>query len=122
MPEVRKYWDPPGEGLTNNISLMLHLRPDLVNMSEETYKKEKQLFGDRFEARALTEVRFKGVPIRVYISNRDLTDTSGYGPHIDKVNYVKESSAELGERMLTTAVDFIVEFIDEFRKVKIPPL
>jgi creatinine amidohydrolase/Fe(II)-dependent formamide hydrolase-like protein len=51
--------------------------------------------------------------------NKDITDTGGFGPPIDEVNYVAESTAQLGERMITKAVDFMVEFIEEFRKVPI---
>lgn len=46
-----------------------------------------------------TEVRFKGVSIRIYLKNKDLTNTSGYGPSIDEIDYVKEVSAEIGENV-----------------------
>lgn len=123
IPEVKRYSDPAaGEGLTEDLSLMLYLRPNLVDVSEETFKKRKQVLGDKFEVEGLTNVRFKQGTVRIYLRNKDITDTTGYGPNIDKVNYISESSAKLGERILTAAVDYIVDFIEEFRKIKNPPL
>jgi creatinine amidohydrolase len=122
VPECAKYFRPYGEGLTEDMSRMLYLRPNLVNVSEETYKEHKQLLGDKIRAMGLMHSEFKGVNVRIFLRTKDLTDTSGFGPSIAEVDYVAEASAELGERMVTAVVDFLVEFIEEFRKVRIPPL
>ncbi len=39
----------------------------------------------------------------------------------DIVDYTKEASAELGETMFKARVDYTVEFIEAFKKMKIPP-
>ncbi len=126
MPEIRKYYPPGvtgwGEGLTEDMSVMLYLRPDLVDVSKETFKEQKQLLGDNFEALGLWDVKFKQSMVRFYLRNKDLSDTSGFGPHMNEINYLAEANAKLGERIFATVVDYMVDFIREFRKANIPPI
>lgn len=120
-PDWAKYSYGGGEGLTEQTSTMLYLRPDLVDATRETFERHKKTFGDNFELRDHDRVYFKGGRINMYLRSKDITDTGGWGVPKDIVDYTKEASAELGEAMFNASVDYAVEFIEEFKKIKIPP-
>jgi creatinine amidohydrolase/Fe(II)-dependent formamide hydrolase-like protein len=42
-------------------------------------------------------------------------------PGATKATDMSVASSELGESIIETAVNYIVEFIEEFRKAEIPP-
>ena len=101
-------------------SLMLHLRPDLVDVTRETFERNKKTFGDNFDVRDHILAYFKGGRINMYLRSKDISDTCGWGVPKDVVDYTKEASAELGEAMFKARVDYTVEFIEAFKKMKIP--
>ena len=121
-PVIEKYQYGNGEGLTEDIAVMMYLRPDLVNVSAETFQKPKQRLGENFNVKGLWNTQYKGVSVELYLNNKDITDTGGYGPAKDRVDYTKESTPELGKQIVTTVVDYMVEFINEFRKAEAPTL
>ncbi|MFC1802924.1 creatininase family protein [Thermoproteota archaeon] len=116
-----KYKKNGGEGLTNQSSVMLYLRPDLVDVSRETYEGHKKTFGDKFELRDHSIVYFKGGRVNLHLRTKDITDTGGWGVPKDEVDYTTEASAVLGEAILKAQVDYMIDFIEEFKKIDIPP-
>lgn len=122
FPEIERFQYGNGEGLTEDISVMMYVRPDLVNVSAETFEKPKQLVGKNFNVKGLWNTQYKGVSVELFLNNKDITDSGGYGPAKDEVDYTKESTRELGERIVTGVVDYMVDFIEEFRKVDAPTL
>ena len=120
-PNWQKYEMGGGEGLTRMTSEMLYLNPDLVDVTRETYERQKKPFGDSFDLRNHDLVYFKGGKINMYLRSKDITDTGGWGVHKDVVDYTTEASAEIGEAMFKVNVDYLVEFIEGFKKIEIPP-
>ncbi len=120
-PDWAKYFNGGGEGLTRMTSFMLYLRPDLVDVTRETFERNKKTFGDNFDVRDHILAYFKGGRINMYLRSKDITDTGGWGVPKDIVDYTKEASAELGEAMFNASVDVMVKHIEAFKKMKISP-
>jgi creatinine amidohydrolase len=62
-------------------------------------------------------VKFKGVEIEINRPTKSATDNGWVG-----VNHPGNSSAKFGEEILTAVSDYIVNFIEVFKRAKLPPL
>lgn len=110
----------PDEGLLQEISGMMYVRPDLVNVSEAAFKEYKQPLGETISVVGFHEAKFGNGTIEILFNTKDVTDTGGFGPS-EATDYSK-ASPELGKHMVESIVDYMVNFIAEFKKIKIPPL
>ena len=108
------------EGLVQEMSAILYLRPDLCNVTEAAFKEYKQPFGDKLPLVDYSHIGFKNGNVRLFLNTKDVTDTGGWGAPESR-DYSK-ASAELGGHMVETVVKFVVDFIEEFDKVEVPPL
>lgn len=109
------------EGLVDEASMMLYLRPDTVHPERATFKEFKRgIFGPDFEA-SFGKVKFGKGQIQIFTTTKDVSDSSGWRSGEPKAQDMSNATKELGEAIIETAVNYIVEFIEAFRKVKIPP-
>jgi creatinine amidohydrolase len=106
------------EGLVQEMSAILYLKPELCNISEENFSEYKQPFGDIFSLIDYTHIKFRNGKIRFFLNTKDVTDTGGWGPP-ESTDYSK-ASAKLGEHMIETVVTFIVDFIEKFKNIEVP--
>lgn len=116
-PDLKGYGS---EGLVDETSMMLYLRPDTAHPERARFKEFKNLFGPKLQVVDFRKVKLGKGKILLYTTSKDVTENCewGEGPKaIDMAN----ASKKLGEDIIETAVNYIVEFIEELRKVKIPP-
>jgi creatinine amidohydrolase len=107
IPElVEKKFLHAGEIMT---SVVMALRPDLVDLKKA---KKEYLKGRResFIPRGSWNTVFKGLPINVYHTSEELTDSGVMGDPT-------AASPEKGEKILQAWAAYIAEFIEEFRKL-----
>lgn len=116
-PELGKYGG--SEGLVDETSMMLYLRPDTAHPDRAEFKEYKQIFGPKAKVAAFKSIKFGEAKVPIFTTSKDVSDTCGFGPpeSIDMANATKE----LGERIIETAANYIVEFIEAFGDVEIPP-
>jgi creatinine amidohydrolase/Fe(II)-dependent formamide hydrolase-like protein len=117
-PELAEYGS--SEGLVDESSMMLYLRPDTVHPERVMTKKYKNNFGPSLPALRLGSVKFGKGQIHLFTTSKDVSDFCEWA-HTPKGWDISNASKELGERIIETAVNYIIEFIEEFRKVEIPP-
>ena len=132
--ELAKQLDPEleeiggTEGLVDETAMMLYLRPDTAHPERDAGFKVKEgggdfkkSFGPRLPVVSPRRwVKFGKGQIRVFTTSKDVSDSGGWA-HTPKGADMSYATKELGERIIETAVNYIVEFIEEFRKAEIPP-
>ena len=107
IPElVEKKFLHAGEIMT---SVVMALRPDLVDMKKA---KKEYLKGrlESFTQRGSWNTVFKGLPVNVYHSSEELTESGVMGDPM-------AATPAKGEKILSAWTDYIVEFIKEFKKL-----
>lgn len=92
-------------------SVMLALRPDLVDM-EKAVREGLQSEVDSMIQETSSRVQFAGYHLEVFRTSRELTDSGVMG---DPSNATREK----GEQIIRRWVDYIREFVPEFRKLPI---
>ena len=111
--------DYHSEGMVDEASMMLYLRPDTAHPERVKFKGLKNPFGPRISTSYNRRFTFGKGEITIYNITKDITDDAEWGD-TSKATDMSNASRELGEDIIETAVNYIVEFIEEFRKVKIP--
>jgi creatinine amidohydrolase/Fe(II)-dependent formamide hydrolase-like protein len=106
------------EGLILEMSLVAAVKPDIVDFSQATFKDYEQPFGDVFSVVDAHTIEFGKSKVYTYMGTRDVTSTGGYGAPENR-DYSK-ASAESGKIIVDGVVNYIVDFIEEFKKLKIP--
>lgn len=118
-PDLKGYGS---EGLVDETSMMLYLRPDTAHPERARFKEFKNIFGPGLSVVGSRMVRFGKGQIRIFTTSKDISDTCEFiVGGATKAMDMSNASRELGERIIETAANYIVEFIEEFRKVEIPP-
>lgn len=117
-PEHEAALRGPSEGLVDEISACLYVRPELANLSAAGFKELKQPFLPHLEAIGFHHVKYGKGKVEFFWETKDLSDTGGWGPPASRD--FSKASAELGKHMVETTIDYIVEFIEAFRKVSLP--
>lgn len=117
-PRLKEYLH--SEGLVDEASMMLHLRPDIVHPGRAKFKDFKNVFGPGFRVVGLKRLKVGKVTFQVYTTSKDVTENCEWGASPKAID-MTNASRELGKEIVETAVDCIVKFIEEFKKVEIPP-
>jgi creatinine amidohydrolase len=100
-----------GEVMT---SVILALRPDLVNNSKRHTDSTKSPEGSEFRVKnSLGETDFRGSVQMLYQHIRDVTDTGVFGDPTT-------ASAEKGKQVLDLITDYAKAFLREFRNLPLP--
>lgn len=105
---------------------MLAINPDLVDLAVAKNHKNRSLT-PALHLDNLGVVNFKGHTMRI---NGVMTDVTETGDMLEIGESAAQSydieptsaSAEMGNKILDTLADYLAEFIEEFRKVKFPPV
>lgn len=106
------------EGLAMEMSLCAAVRPDRVDFNESTFKDWEKPFGEKYPMADAHNIKFQKSTIYTYLPTRDVTSTAGYGPPENRPP--SAASVEYGKKLVDGVVDYIVEFIKEFKTLKIP--
>jgi creatinine amidohydrolase len=115
------------EGLVDETSMMMYLMPHTAHPERDSgFRGEyKQPFGPNLKvighgASSRGGVKFKNGVIRLLTTTKDISDTCAFAGS-EKAWNMENCSRELGEAIIETASNYIVEFIEEYSKIKIPP-
>jgi creatinine amidohydrolase len=109
IPELKeKMFLHAGEIMT---SVMLALRPELVDMSKAKKEYVKARI-DSFVQKGSPQVTFKGISAYAYHLSNEVTKSGVMG---DPMAATKEK----GEKILSLWVDFIRDYVKEFQKLPI---
>lgn len=111
--------DYHSEGMVDEASMMLYLRPGTAHPERVKFKGFKNSFGPQILTLRNGKFKFRNGEIRILNTTKDITDNAEWG-NTPKATDMSNATRELGEDIIETAVDYIVEFIEEFAKVEIP--
>jgi creatinine amidohydrolase len=106
------------EGLILEMSLVKAVRPDTVDFSDATFVDYEDPFKGQFKVLDPHTIEFKGAPMYMYMGTGDVTTTGGFGREENR-DYSR-ASAEHGKKIVDGVVDWIVDFIEEYKKLEIP--
>ena len=103
-----------GHGGGEETAAILGIDPSLVDKSE--IGGDLKLFDltENLKATGFRSVQYKGVSVDIIRSTRHVTDSGWIGP--DHPNTATEA---WGREMLQTTADYIVDFMEEFKKVQL---
>lgn len=116
LPSLNPEWKG-GHGCMVETSAVMYIDPSLVDLSLARDMGWKNEMGDEFPSTHFRTVNFKGAEIEVNRPTKSATDNGWVGP-----NSPSKSSAKFGEEILTAVSDYIVSFIEVFKRAKLPPL
>jgi len=115
---------PAGHGDWIETSMALACDPGAVKMDKAKLPVAKPTNVQALEIKTPHEILFQGVPVHVRLATADFTATGdmpepGLTPHGDPNIPPDRASAEIGAKLMETIVTFMVEFMREFRKMKL---
>jgi len=96
-----------GHGAEPGTSLLLHLVPDDVRMDLARKSEMKSLRG--MEITGISSVAFGKSQVNFFLELDDLTDRGGFADPT-------KATADKGRTMMERMVDYVAEFIEQFRK------
>lgn len=99
-----------GHGDILETSVMMAICPEAVKLSQ-CQPMNPQDPTEEVKASYLQSASYKGGTIRLYRDSKELGPSGWYGPYDPK-----DSTPELGQAALDTAVEFVRGFLGEFRK------
>lgn len=123
---VNPEWLALGHGDYVETSAILALDDTLPDMRAAVIAVNKPLTG-KIALDDLRAARFKNAHLAVNLIMTDITDNGGmmeYGMTAAKDYTIPPTvaSKEMGEKIYEGLADYLAEFIEEFRKVKLPPI
>ncbi|MEW6523321.1 MAG: creatininase family protein [Bacillota bacterium] len=114
---------PAGHGDWIETSMVLSTHPGTVTMEQARMPEVSDVDVDTLTLASPHAVLFRGVPVHVRLTTADYSPTGnmpepGLTPHGDTSIPPTAASEELGRRLIDTVVQFIVDLLDEFAKLK----
>lgn len=118
-------WSTLGHGDHFETSVMLSISPEDVDMSKAINPVNKKLT-ENIQILDGDACQYKNGVAHFSLMMRDATDTGGiyeYGhaTHADYSLSVTEATAENGAEAVSSVVDYIVDFVEEFKKINFNP-
>ena len=101
-----------GHGGGEETAAILGIDPSLVDRSEIGGPLKLFDLTDKLKATGFRSVEFKGVSVEILRSTPHVTDSGWIGP-----DHPNTATEEWGRAMLRTTADYIVDFMEEFKKV-----
>jgi creatinine amidohydrolase len=99
-----------GHGGEPSTSVMLHLYPDLVDMSKAAWRPLNQPM-EGFESTTYGTHWFKGIPLSIPLLAEEVTDSSAQSnPTV--------ASKEKGKILYNRLIEYLIEFLDAFKKLE----
>lgn len=103
-----------GHGDALEASAVLAFHPKLVKMGASQPYKPKYLT-ERIEVESWQKLKFRSAKILTWVKSQDGSDTGNFGS-------LKESTAERGERALSAVTEYVLDLIEEMRKIDLRKL
>lgn len=90
------------------------IAPSLVDQSEVAGPMRLHDVSDTLKATGFTSIEYKGVTVNIPRLTPSVTHNGWIGP-----DHPETATEEWGRKMLQTTADYIVDFMEEFKKVDI---
>ncbi len=104
-----------GHGGGEETAGIMGVDPSLIDYSEIDTPLEYIHLSDKFETTGFRSVKYKGVNVEIIRSTNRVTSSGGWiGP-----DHPNTATEEWGKEMLQTCADYIVDFMEEFKKLKL---
>jgi len=103
-----------GHGGGEETAAILGIDPSLVDKSEIKEGLKLYDLSDELKATGFRSVEFKGVNVEVLRSTPRVTDSGWIGP-----DHPSTATEEWGKEMLQATADYIVDFMEAFKKVEL---
>ncbi|MCE5208706.1 MAG: creatininase family protein [Chloroflexi bacterium] len=125
-PAIDPSWQAIGHADYVEVSAVLGIDESLVDMDVARLPKNKDL-SDKLVTLDPHSTKFQGGVVGVNLFTADITDTGDlmeFGLTGAKDYTIEPSTGtkEIGERFLEGQADYLANFIEEFRKVTLPPV
>ena len=124
--EMKVEWEPTGHADISETSLMLAIPDNNVDLEKAALPSNK-LLTDKIHIMDLTTFKFGPGVVNTYFRSGDVCDTGdlleyGHSSNTDFSKSSADATAENGQELLKAVVDYIVDFIDEFKKIHFDPV
>lgn len=103
-----------GHGGGEETAAILGIDPSLVDQSEVAGPMKLHDVSDTLKATGFTSIEYKGVTVNIPRLTPSVTHNGWIGP-----DHPETATEEWGRKMLQTTADYIVDFMEEFKKVDI---
>ena len=103
-----------GHGGAEVTAAILGIDPSLVDQSEVAGPMRLHDVSDTLKATGFTSIDYKGVTVNIPRLTPSVTHNGWIGP-----DHPETATEEWGRKMLQTTADYIVDFMEEFKKVDI---
>ena len=103
-----------GHGGGEETAAILGIAPSLVDQSEVAGPMKLHDVYDTLKATGFTSIEYKGVTVNIPRLTPSVTHNGWIGP-----DHPETATEEWGRKMLQTTADYIVDFMEEFKKVDI---
>ena len=103
-----------GHGGGEETAAILGIDPSLVDQSEVAGPMRLHDVSDTLKATGFTSIEYKGVTVNIPRPTPSVTHNGWIGP-----DHPETATEEWGRKMLQTTADYIVDFMEEFKKVDI---
>jgi len=103
-----------GHGGGEETAAILGIDPSLVDRDEIGGELELFDVSDQMKATGFRSVSYRGVSVEIIRSTPRVTGSGWIGP-----DHPNTATEEWGQKMLQTVADYIVDFLEEFKKVDI---
>ena len=103
-----------GHGGDPVTSVVLYLKPDLVDMTKAEWVPLKTPLEGMTPIAHSTQ-QFNGINITIPLFGEEVSEIGVYGDPT-------KASKERGEKLFTTMIDYLVEFINNFESLKLPKI
>ena len=103
-----------GHGGGEETAAILGIDPSLVDKSEIGGELQFKHLSDNLKTTGFHSVEFKGVNVDIIRNTPHVTDNGWIGP-----DHPSTATEEWGKEMLETTANYIVDFMEEFKKVKL---
>ena len=103
-----------GHGGGEETAAILGIDPSLVDKNEIGGELQFKHLSDNLKTTGFRSVEFKGVNVDIIRNTPHVTDSGWIGP-----DHPSTATEEWGKEMLETTANYIVDFMEEFKKVKL---
>jgi creatinine amidohydrolase len=123
--KLNKNWELIAHGDIIETSLMLLISPDNVKLDRAAVPINKKLT-DKIQTLGGPPCKFREGSVDFYLMMKDVTDTGDmleydHFPNADFTISPAGASIEKGKEIAKAMVDYIVDFTEEFKKIKFKP-
>ena len=103
-----------GHGGGEETAAILGIDPSLVDKSEIGGELQFKHLSENLKTTGFCSVEFKGVNVDIIRNTPHVTDNGWIGP-----DHPNTATEEWGKEMLETTANYIVDFMEEFKKIKL---